>query len=238
MRLVESHNSRRSIDLSGWTVHTWDYSGNPNGSWIVDSSKTLVTQTLNTDPSAFLNGVNITSYTMRGNFRVNTTTDDDMVGFVFGYQDSNHFHLFDWKQANQSPGLEGFSVRKYSAPTGYSWQNADFGATSTTYMQVLASDHGSDKGWVDLTTYGFFLDFQPETFQIRISQNSLILYDVIINDSSFTSGQFGLFNDSQPNAQYFDLIQTNVPIPEPVSMLLFGTGLIGVGGYVKRKLKG
>ena len=31
---------------------------------------------------------------------------------------------------------------------------------------------------------------------------------------------------------------TPEPVPEPASMILFGTGLIAIGGYVRRKLKG
>ena len=198
--------------FSGWTVQNWNsVPGNYFANWVVSSDNTSVIQNLNSNPSAFLNGVDKTNYSMQGFFKVDTTTDDDYIGFVFGYQDSTNFYLFNWKQTFQAgtDGVNsqgGFSVKKFSAPQGTNFTNNDFsGDVDTQNMKILASKYGNENGWHDYETYSFYLCHTPGAFQIRITDTSTTLWEITIDDLSFTSGQFGLFNNSQPSAVYFNL---------------------------------
>ena len=49
-----------------------------------------------------------------GTFFVDTTRDDDFMGFVFAYQSSSRFYLVDWKQGTQTylgQGVAGVTIK-------------------------------------------------------------------------------------------------------------------------------
>ena len=230
------------LNLSSWTPLTWDFpGGQPAGNWVLSADNLSVTQTVTADPSAFLNNINQTNYTMQGSWQVITGSDDDFMGFVFGYQDASHFYLFDWKQGNQGyvgvTALEGFSVKKINAPNVAALGLADFWSSSdTTYTSILATSYGSDKGYADFTEYDFYLNFQPASFQVTVRQGLTELWDVTVADGMYGSGQFGFYNFSQANVQYSGFEQTGgEPIPEPATMLLLGSGLVGLVAAARRK---
>jgi hypothetical protein len=56
-------------------------------------------------------------------------------------------------------------------------------------------------------------------------------YDIWKIGGPGTGGKEGL------EISHFTGYNPSAPVPEPISMLLFGTGLVGVGGYVRRKFK-
>ncbi len=111
-------SERKPIDLRNWKQQ----GQKSNGRWRVNSKGDSVIQELNGSPTFFVSPDDYIDTTIRGKIRVNDLSDDDMIGFVFGYQspiaDKKHdeadydFLLFDWKNHDQEPRAKASPCRE------------------------------------------------------------------------------------------------------------------------------
>jgi hypothetical protein len=182
-----------------------------------------------------------------------STGDDDYMGFVFGYQNSSSFYLFDWKQGTQGyvgrTAAEGMAIKKFTGATGSGladlsleefWENqVSFGD-----MTVLAKNQSSSAGWLAATDYSFHLDFDqnPGEIHVVVKNGATTLWDTTVVDTTFTGGQFGFFNNSQANVTYAGFTQTGgvpvtpaIPEPETYALMLLGRGALGRAARRRRR---
>jgi gliding motility-associated-like protein len=173
-----------------------------NGSWSLSNSDFTVRQGTNSNPTFFVSDSNFFNTAVEGEFGVMTTGDDDMIGFVLGYNSPNaqtsnsqyDFILFDWKQTTQGLAPEGARLLKVKGNS--SNISSVFWEASDAIVTTLATN-SSIGGWADNTYYQFRAVYTASNIKIYI--NNALLFDV---NGSFDPGRFGFYNYSQSDAVY------------------------------------
>lgn len=218
------------VDLTGWVAEG-------NGTWNLQAGNNAVLQTQNGSPTVFHNNsASSQGSQLSGTIRVQTTGDDDFIGFVLGYHagdlgnGSADYLLVDWKQNTQG----GFSC---SAPAGLAISHVtgplgnDSGgwchAPANNVTELARATNLGSTGWADNTTYTFDLVFTPTLVQVKV--NDALELSVA---GSFPDGGFGFYNYSQAQVLYAGIEETAVPAP--AGLLLMGP-VLGLAGLTLRR---
>ena len=183
------------LNLSDWkSITLADDNSSPYPNWVLNSAKTSVTQTINSRPSALLSDIECKDNKIEGSFSVDTTEDDDFIGFVFGYKDIGHYYLFDWKED------QGMRVKLINTNDPVKEDELWSSTGAGDKIKILYQNNISYK---DETVYNFILNFTDKgIFNITIKQGDKLLDNISINDNTFTSGKFGFYNCSQSMVTY------------------------------------
>lgn len=232
------------VSLTTWTAESYPaVSGFPNGDWQVAGDAASVTQIQNGQPTVFFSDFSARNTTVTGTIEVQTTTDDDYIGFVLGFLPGDSvsaaadYLLIDWKQvtqafdftgppgANATPGstaMEGLAVSRVSGtPTADElWGHVDFVENPTGGVSELARATSlGATGWDDNTAYDFRFEYTETALQVFVD-GTLELSIA----GTFPDGRLGFYNFSQGDVRYsaFDVI------PEPSTALLLCAGLAGL----------
>ncbi len=213
LALAGAAQAQQSIDLSSWQTVQYELLSQPDASWDLQPGNTSVLQSVNADASVFIGDFEAVGQEIRGTWRVQTASDDDFMGFVFGYQGRGQYYLFDWKRADQTfVGFaeRGMSLKIVDVPAGADPADTDLWPTAGS-PNVTVPRHNTIP-WVGLVDYEFVLNWVPGTIEITVLEAGVVLENWVVNDSTYTSGAFGFYNYSQGPVLYEGFTQQGVPM--------------------------
>ncbi|NOX84140.1 MAG: PEP-CTERM sorting domain-containing protein [Alphaproteobacteria bacterium] len=228
--------SAAPVDLSSWNV-------DGGGSWTTAADNNSVFQSLNSAPTVFHNGTDSQGLSLAGTIKVESTSDNDFIGFVLGYTQGDingnsdtDYILVDWKQGTQAGWGAGLSISRVTGPISASGTNTSADAwqhVGSVELLTRANNLGNT-GWSDNTTYAFQINFTSTLISVLV--DGVLELQVA---GSFANGAFGFYNFSQQSVRYAgiteDILPPEIPIPGALPLMLTGMGLVSFLKRRKRK---
>lgn len=215
------------VDLSSWVEET-------GGNWVLQSGNNAVKQLTNGQPTVFHNDEDSQGKKLSGTIEVQTTSDNDYIGFVLGYNSgdlqktSTDFILIDWKQGDQNyygAGKKGLSISKVTGKLDDGSGAWSHDSTDGVEELQRATTLG-DTGWADNTSYSFDLIFTASLIEVMVNGSKELSIT-----GSFSNGSFGFYNYSQGNVLYAGIEEDIAPpvsaVPVPAAAWLIAPSLVG-----------
>ncbi|MFY0578496.1 choice-of-anchor A family protein [Cystobacter fuscus] len=187
----------------------WSLSGSDDPNWILAADGLSVQQTKNSDPGIYMTNLPATGTTLTFDLAVQTTNDDDYIGWVVAYDQGDitnpqaEFMLFDWKQATQSEpefvgrvGMAMSRVRGVVKPVG-SDKLAPFWAHKGAISEEARALTLGSKGWADFVSYRVKMKYGLSRIQVWV--DDVLQFD---QQGTFPAGRFGFYTSSQEASKF------------------------------------
>jgi hypothetical protein len=173
-------------------------------SWTLSQDGLTVTQTENSGPGVAMTNLPAVGVTIEFELEVQTTSDDDFIGWTVGYESGDHsnpsaeFMIFDWKQGDQDCGGWGYAGLAMNRVTGIPDQAGGCSGLGNFWSHANAVSEESraltlgSTGWADNTTYTVELIYDVSHIQVWV--DGTLEFDEY---GTFPVGAFGFYTMSQ-----------------------------------------
>ncbi len=186
---IAQNSSEPLLNASGWTVLRDKGSHGGIQTWTFQDGGTTAVTHGNGAPSILLSDIELSDGVMEINIR-NEGGDDDVLGFVWGFQDMTHYYRLRWDHHGNG---HGFQISKIATP------EPRFESNHSTDVTLF---HNRELIWDYHVDYRIILDIKPGRAIIYVMQGNKILQAVQIHDDTYLSGRFGFYVHSQSEVYY------------------------------------